>query len=463
MTVAIIGAGITGLTLALELKKKGLGIRVYESSPEVGGVMKTLQKDGWLAEGGPNSIFETSTRIKNLIDDCNLRDQVLYTSPKAEKRYVVKNGAPAAVPGSPIQFIKSNLLSNKSKLLILKEPFVKPKPDDEEESLADFVRRRLGEEVLDYFVYPFVGGIYSGDPEKLSVKYAFKRFYTLEKKYGSIILGQFKAAKERKEHEIPRNKAKSFSFKAGLQTLPKAIHQRLGGDVKTNTQVIAINHNNNSYQVDTECDGEITRHTYDAVVYCGAAHSLDKIDIKSSGPTDVSELTKIPYPSVSSIALGFRKDQIDHPLDGFGILLPKKEDYKILGTQFNSTVFPGRTPDKDHVLLTTFVGGARFQEATTMDDKELLNIIMNDLDGLLGVKGSPVFVKHTRWPKAIPQYEIGYGTFLSIMDSVEKENPGLYLAGNYRSGIAVGDCISNSVELAERITNDISHIKKINK
>lgn len=456
MTIAIIGAGITGLSLAFELKKKGFEVQVYESSSEVGGVMKTWQKDGWLAECGPNSIFETSTRVKNLIDECDLRDKIIYTNRKAGKRYVVKNGKPALVPGTAMQFLKSNLLSNKSKFLILKEPFVKPKLNDEEESLADFVRRRLGEEVLDYFVYPFVGGIYSGDPEKLSVKHAFKQFYTLEQKYGSIILGQFKAAKEREDHEIPRNSAKSFSFKDGLQTLPQAIHQKLKDDIKVNTRVKSINSTNGSYEVVTEYKGETSQKTHDGVVYCGAAHSLDKLSFNSRGATDIADLSGINYPSVSSIALGYRHEQIDHALDGFGILIPKKENFKILGTQFNSTVFSDRTPDQEHVILTTFIGGARFPEAVNMDDNELLDITKKDLASLLGVDGDPVFVKHTRWPKAIPQYEIGYGKYLDIMDAVEKENPGFYLAGNFRDGIAVGDCISNSVDLANRISKDIS-------
>ncbi|MEX0778149.1 MAG: protoporphyrinogen oxidase [Balneolales bacterium] len=459
MSIAIVGAGITGLTLALQLKKGGLDVRVYEASPQVGGVMTSHKNDGWLAEAGPNSIFETSTRVTNLIDDCNLRGEVVYASPEAKKRYVVKDGAPAIIPGSAKQLLKSKLLSAKSKIQLLKEPFIKPYKGDGDESLADFIRRRLGQEVLQNFVNPFVGGIYAGDPEKLSVKHAFNKFYTLEKTYGSLIRGQFKAAKDRQHHEIPRNKAQSFSFKDGLQSLPKAISEKLGNDVRTDTRIISISPKNNKYEIQAEHKGQKALYNHDAVVYCGAAHSLDKIHFKSNGPTSITDLIGITYPSVSSITLGFHKDQIHHPLDGFGILVPQKENFKVLGTQFNSTVFPNRTPDTDHVLLTTFVGGVRFPQMAVMNDNEILNITMNDLNTLLSIKGEPAYIRQTRWPKAIPQYEIGYGKYLTIMDSVEKENPGFYLAGNYRNGISVGDCISNSVALADHIINKFSHIK----
>lgn len=460
MSVAIIGAGITGLTLAHNLKKRGFDVQVFESSQEVGGVIRTRLHDGWLAEQGPNSIFETSSRVTGLVDDCNLRGQVVYADKASSKRYLAQDGKPVPVPSTAMQFLRSNLLSNKSKMLILKEPFIKPLPDEEEESLADFVRRRLGEEVLDNFVYPFVGGIYSGDPETLSVKHAFRRFYTLEKKYGSIILGQFKAAGERENHEIPRNKAKTFTFKNGLQSLPRAIHQLLGDDVNVNTRVTAVTNKNGSFKVTSERNGKKIHHSYNVVVFCGAAHTLDKMGFSSRGTTDITGLTSIAYPPVNSIALGFRRDQIKHSLDGFGILIPKREKLKILGTQFNSTVFPGRTPDQDHAMLTVFIGGARFPEAAEMEEDELLSITLKDLNSLLGIKGDPVFVHQARWPKAIPQYNIGYGKFLNIMDKIEDENPGFYLAGNYRNGIAVGDCISNSVDLADRITNDFSHIKQ---
>ncbi|MEX0928731.1 MAG: protoporphyrinogen oxidase [Balneolales bacterium] len=454
MSIAIIGAGITGLTLALELTKKGHAVRVFEASSQVGGVIQTHEEKGWKVECGPNSILESSKRITALVRDLDLSAEVTYTARAAEKRYVVRKGEPALVPGSALQFLKSNLLSNKSKFKILKEPFVKPLPGDEEENLADFIRRRLGEEVLDYFVYPFVGGIYSGDPEKLSVKYAFKRFYSMEKKYGSIILGQFKAAGERADHEIAKNKALSFSFKNGLGTLPEALHRKLGEAVKVNARVVSVAGKEGSFEVLTESSGIETRSHHRAVVYSGPAHSLDKLNFRLRGSAAMTDLSEIPYPPVLSVALGFRRRQVDHPLDGFGILIPQKEDFSILGVQFNSTVFPDRTPDADHVLLTTFVGGTRHPELTGLSDARVTEIIMRDLELLLGIKGNPAFIRHTRWANAIPQYEVGYGKFLDLMESVEKENPGFYFAGNYRTGIAVGDCISSSVDLAERITQD---------
>ncbi|MEX0686469.1 MAG: protoporphyrinogen oxidase [Balneolales bacterium] len=462
MSVAIIGAGISGLSLALELRKRGIEVKVYESSDQVGGVIKTYRDKNWLVELGPNSILKSSTRIGDLIDDLNLTKDIIYTNKAAEKRYVVLNGKPEAVPGSAMAFIKSKLLSTKGKFMIMKEPLIKPKPGDDDESLADFVRRRLGKEILDCFIYPLVGGIYAGDPEKLSVKYAFKNFYKIEKKYGSIILGQLKASKERESHEIAKNKALSISFREGLQSLPEAISRKLDKDVILNTRVLSVTNQNGTFQLETDGTQNVPEMKHhDAVVYAGAAHGLNKIKFTGNGKTNPEVLADITYPAVCSVALGFRKEQIKHPLDGFGVLIPPDEGYRILGTQFNSTVFTDRTPDKNHVLLTTFIGGTRFPEAIHLDDNELLKVITDDLNRLLGLEGDADFVNIARWPKAIPQYEVGYGRYMDAMDTIERENPGFYLAGNYRTGIAIADCISSTVDLGDRIESDLLSQKKL--
>lgn len=446
----IVGAGITGLTAGYVLSRKGKSVRIIEKKDRPGGAMQSKRDGEWLAECGAGSILESSELIKKLIEQLDLQEEQVLSSPEAQKRYLVKNERISPVPDSILRFFWSDLLSRKAKRNVLIEPFTKAEQFDDE-SLADFVRRRLGEELLDQFINPLVGGIYAGDPERLSVRNGFPRLQALEDQYGSLIKGQIRGLKkDPKRREIPRNKARTFSFRDGVQTLPERLAEKTDATIEYKTSLSGLFSTDTGFKAMLESDDKNNSLFANHVVMTVPAYTLSEIPIDEK--TDVwGNIGEIPYAPVSVINLGYHKDAIDHPLDGFGVLIPQKENYRILGVQFNSTVFEGRAPE-NHVMLTVFLGGMRYPDLPQKPESEQLDITKKDLNKLLGVKSEPVFTYITSWPKAIPQYVVGYKSYLEIMDEIENKYPGLYLAGNYRGGISVGDCITNAILLGEELS-----------
>ncbi|HET9135553.1 MAG TPA: protoporphyrinogen oxidase [Candidatus Kapabacteria bacterium] len=444
-TVAVVGGGITGLVTAYELQKAGAAVSLFEASDHVGGPIRSFHENGYLAEAGPNTLLETSTDISSLIEELGIASQQVYANAVSKKRFIVRNHKPIAVPTSPPTFISSPLFSLSAKLRLLREPFISKKKDGVDESLADFVRRRLGQEFLDYAIDPFVSGVYAGDPEKLSAKHAFAKVTALEEKYGSLIRGQIKGAKERKKsNTVSKDRAKMFSFDQGLQVLIDALVFQLKAVVNLQTPIDRIEQNQGWNLFSNMRSVGI----FDAVVLTMPAYALSTLPVNGKQP--LSSLSEIYYPPVTSLALGFRREDVAHPLDGFGMLIPKAEGYKILGTLFSSTLFPNRAPD-GKVLLTTYIGGARNPEIALLGDEQLVEVVLNDLRDLLGVTGKPTYVHRTMFKKAIPQYNVGYQKYKNEMDDFEKSNPGLYLAGNFRTGISVSDCINAAIAFSKKL------------
>lgn len=451
-SVGIIGAGISGLTLAFELLEKGYDVTVFEAGSEPGGAMKSYQSDeGWVADIGPNTIMARTTALQELVDRIGITDRQVFANRESKKRYVVRDSAAVALPSSAGDFIKTSFFSTAAKLNLLKEPFIPAWKNNHEETLADFVQRRLGQEFLDYAINPFVAGVYAGRPDNLSVRHAFPRLYEVEQNYGSLILGQILGArKRRKREDVPKTESRLFSFDKGTGVLTEALADRLGEHLKTEHQVVSIEEQNSNWQLTYRSGNKEEKSSFDHIVLTTPVHRLDDIEFHLNGNFPKETLQRIWYPPVTSMVLGFRRDQIKHSLDGFGMLVPAVEPFQILGTLFSSTLFPGRAP-KDHVTLTTFVGGARYPKLALKSKDEIKSIVLQDLEKLLGVEGSPVFEQTTHWEKAIPQYDLNYGTCKVAMDDVERQHPGFHFAGNYRGGISVSDCITNAQSLADRI------------
>lgn len=460
--IGIIGAGISGLTLAWKLKQAGNDVTVFEASSEPGGAIRSHRVDGWLAEAGPNSIQDSDASVTELVESLGLSHRLLEASTEAKRRYIVRYNRPQLVPNSPITAIRTPLFTWKAKLGILAEPF-RPVLNDSsiDESLASFVRRRLGSEFLDYAINPMVGGIFAGNPERLSVGHAFGKVKALEDEFGSLIKGAVGRMRQRKKSGEKPHKKRVLSFPNGLSELTSELASKLGPNLHLNSPITSITrHPNNTYSLSISSQNPNERSpvlplssshstnspfttTYSQIVFSGTTHALESIHFEGFDGLPDSSLAQLPYAPVTSLTLGFPRDAISHPLDGFGVLVPEKESLNILGCLFTSSIFPDRAPD-GHVTLTVFIGGMRSPELVDLSEDEIKKLALKDLDLLLGVKSDPIFSHFTRWNKAIPQYETGFGAFLEIMDTIEEKNPGFYLVGNFRTGISLDACIRHS-------------------
>lgn len=448
-SVAVIGAGITGLTAAYQLRRAGVDCTIYEAAPRPGGVICSFREGPWLAEGGPNTILETSPVITQLIAHLDLQTRRLDSRPEATARYVVRDGRPVLLPSSGARFFVSPLFSWKAKSRLLVEPFIRRA--DSEESVAAFVQRRLGQEFLDYAIDPLVTGIYAGDPAALSIQHAFPRVYAQEDQYGSLIRGQIFGARERKRRgEVSKANARKFSFDDGLQVLPDTLARSLGDSVQLSSRIDEVQPAEGGWRVLGRRGDQPFVAGHRAVLFSGTAHTLAQLKLSAPGTPSLQPLAEVHYPPVTSVVLGFRRSEVEHPCEGFGMLIPHREGFGILGTIFSSSLFTGRAPE-GHLTLTTYVGGVRNAAKAELPDQELIDLVRGDLARLLGVRGAPVYSRITRWPEAIPQYEVGYGRHKALLDQLETKASGFFVAGHYRDGVALSDSLGTGTRVAERI------------
>lgn len=470
--VVIIGAGISGLATAWWLRRKGFDVTLLEESDRIGGSIQTEYRDGFLVEHGPNSALETTPLIGVLLDDLGIRDQQIYASESAKNRYVVRNGLLHAIPMGPAAFLHTRLWSLRGKLRLLLEPLHGRAED--EESVAQFVRRRLGQELLDYAVDPFVAGVYAGDPSLLSVRAAFPKLYSLEKRYGGLLIGMVRGRKERKyREEIAKDRAKLFSFAGGMETLPRAIGEKLETGIVTRALRSRLSTVGNNFgersqaylpkarrqaysrwQVEYSRNGRKERVEADAIVLSAPAYAAAEI-ISHLDAETARALQRIEYPPVAMVFIGARQDSVIRTLDGFGFLVPTKEKRQILGTIWSSTIFPGRAP-VGSVALTTFVGGSRGPDLVSLNDNQLIDRVLGELRSLMNFEGPPSVIIMRRWHRAIPQYNLGHLEIMEVVDAFEHRFPGLYFSSNFRGGIAVGDCVLNANKTAERVASYLS-------
>jgi protoporphyrinogen/coproporphyrinogen III oxidase len=449
-SVAIVGGGLTGLTAAYCLKQRGCRVVIYEATDRIGGVVRSERREGFLAELGPSSMSPPPPPVAALLAELGLESSRVTASPAARNRYIVRRGRLVRLPLTPPELLTSRLLSNGAKLAIFGEPLVEAGDSPVDESVAAFVRRRFNQEIVDYIANPFVAGTFAGDPEQLSVRHAMPQLHALERAHGSVMKAYVRMMKARRESGqesgVP---AGMVSFRNGLQEITDALGREVMAEVRLKAPVTQLRAGTKGWTVGAAFQSP---ELYDAVIYAAPAHALDEIDLDFPSGERLSTLSSILHPPVAVLALGFRREQVSHPLDGFGFLTPEAERRRVLGAIFSSTLFPGRAPD-GQVLLTAFVGGTRDPDFVQSDPQTLTARVLDDLRPLLGTRGEPTFRAVQVWPKAIPQYVLGYGRFKDIAEQMEQTNPGLILAGTYRDGVSLGDAIGSGERAAGRIAS----------
>lgn len=448
--VAIVGAGITGLTAALRLHERGFRVTVFERSAQPGGSIRSTSEDGWLVESGPNSL-QYGPEVRKLVADLGLESELVKANPEAKRRFLVRNGRFVPVPSSPPALIRTPLFGFRTKLSLLTELLTRPRTRTSDLSLASLVRSHFTQELVDYAVNPLIAGIYAGDPEKLSVRHAFPTLLAAERSHGSLLRGMMAGAKARKAAGEP-GVAPIISFQRGLQTLTDALAARLpAGSLQLNTTVTTLL-SGQPHRLLWQKDGQTAYGDFDVIVLAAPAGALAQLAVGTLGERPLASLDSIPQPPVSSLYLGYRRAQVSHPLDGFGGLVPSIEQRHVLGILFSSSLYPGRAPE-GHVALTVFVGGMRQPELARLPVEQILARIQPDLRDLVGAEGPPVFMRHAFWPRAIPQYVLGYERWQETMANLEKQHAGLFIGGNARDGISVPDCIKAGQKLAERVSS----------
>lgn len=441
----VIGAGISGLCAGWALRKAGKRYKVLEKSKRPGGPIETLQEDGFVFEKGPNTIQVDGPDLDIFFAELGLKETLVEANREANKRFIVRNQIPQAVPMSPRDIFSTKLFSKRAMLSLLTEPFKKKYSGNKDESLADFVRRRLNQEFLDYAINPLIGGIYAGDPEELSAKHAFPKIYNLEARFGSLIKGGIGLTRERKAHGT-YYKTKLISFQDGMEALPQTLSEKQSENILFSTDITSIcKEDEHLWSLNyTHSDGSKHRIDSRKIIVACPASALLALPFSEDIKRALGVFSEIPHPPLVALSLGYDRDAIAHPLDGFGMLVPRVENMNILGCIFASSLFPGRSSG-DRVGLSVFIGGTRNPELCEMDESELLGLVKADLEKLLGASGDPIYVRRTDWPRAIPQYVVGYQKYLQQFEDLESAHSGLKFIGHLVDGISVPKCIRSGL------------------
>lgn len=449
LPIAVVGGGVTGLAAAYALTRAGKSVRLFEAGERLGGVIQTeIDSQGWLIEAGPNSLLLGDPAIVQLLDQLGLSPKLCEASPAAKNRYIVRDGRPQAVPTSPFGFLTTSLFTVGSKLRLIRELARRPRQRSTDLSLAKFMESHVGQDLVDYAVQPFVSGIYAGNADKLSARHAFPSLWENERQHGSLLRAQQAQAKARRQRGERRPRL--VSFQNGLETIPRALAATLPpGCVELNAQVEAVLHDQ-AWQLVWRHAGEVRTEAFSRVIFALPAPALAKITVGALGERPLALLETIEHPPIAAAFLGFHRNQVAHPLDGFGLLVPSKEKRDVLGAIFSSTLFPGRAP-RDHVALHVMVGGALQPDLALRPPDEIRARILADLTPLLGLQGKPVFVRQRTWPRAIPQYNIGYERIKDTINTFETAHPGLHVTGPVRDGISLPACLASGLHVAQQV------------
>ncbi len=464
--VIVIGAGITGLACALRLHRSGIRVILLEASESPGGVIGTCEKNGFLFEAGPQCP-RFARPLWDIVREVELEDEFLPSRPGA-RRFILKDGQLHEAPFSVRRFISTRLVGASSKFRLLTEALRRDNPPAGEESLAEFVRRKFDDDVLSYLVDPFISAIYAGDAEQMGLESAFPFLARWERERGSVVRGAIRSRNPglsaspqaasspagRKTLDLTESLPRMGSFRAGLAALPKAIAAKLGDSISFGTRVESIEPlaaNGGSaggWRLRPSGGEEIFGL---AVVVTAPAYESARL-LHASTPKLSTMLAEISYAPMAVVSSGYDRAQVRNPLRGFGVLIPRREKLNTFFSVWNSSLFDGRAP-AGKVLMTSFTGGATNPSIVGRDAAEIAEIVEEEMAVVLGIDGPPVERAVWKYPRALPQFNLGHARRIAAIREALVELPGLYLAGNYLQGRSLGDCAelgSRTADLVKR-------------
>ncbi|MBI4353108.1 MAG: protoporphyrinogen oxidase [Candidatus Omnitrophica bacterium] len=475
--VAIIGGGISGLALAWELerlkreRKVEMEVLLFERSARLGGTIETERRDGFILEKGPDAFLSEKPWAIELCRELGLEGELIGTRDENRRSFVVKGkrlvplpeGFYLAAPGKVREFLGTPLLSLPGKLRALLEVFVPRRKGAGDESVGDFVRRRFGREMLERIGQPMLGGIYTGDPDVLSVSATLPRFREWEQAYGSVIRGVIgsmginkggggiaQSAERMANMRVSGARYGLFvSLKEGMESLVQRLARELPSrSVRVRAEIAGLDYD--AYQGKwrlVAANGEAR--AVDAVCLAVSAKSGSVLLKKLSGELS-DELASVPYESTATLNLAYKREDVFHSLDGFGFVVPKIEGRSVIACSFSSQKFEGRAPSGS-VLLRAFVGGAFGKEVFQKEDKDLAQAVKRDLTELLGIEAEPVFSVLRRWSDSMVQYRVGHADWLSRVEAILGKWKGLFLLGSAYRGVGIPDCVRDAGLQAEKI------------
>jgi len=465
--VAVVGGGLSGLSAAHRLSElsqetgTSLDLTMFEAAPRTGGMIATKRIGDYLVELGADSFITNKPAGVALCKRLGIEDELIPTEDAWRKSLVLRKGKPVEVPDgfmllSPAKvwpILKSPLFSWRGKLRMGWERFLSRKTTsaDEDESLASFVRRRFGQELLDRLVQPLVGGIYTSDPKKLSLRATLPRFLDQEQEYGSLIKASRAQASKQTSAETSGSGARYGLFtapKRGIQTILDSLREKVESTatIQSDCPIVSLERSSKNWTL-TTANGE--SENFDAVILALPTHKAAEL-VRTVSTDLADDLCGIEYASSAIVVSGHKLSDIEHPLDAFGLVIPEIEDRDVIAVSFSSRKFPGRAPE-GKVVLRTFVGGAMHPEKMQLSDDELKEVVRRELAAMLGVSGEPDFQEVVRYENSMPQYHVGHLDRVASIESRVSNLTGLELAGNAYRGVGIPDSIASGEAAAERV------------
>jgi oxygen-dependent protoporphyrinogen oxidase len=440
--VAVIGAGVSGLATAHQLRRQGHRVVVLERQVCAGGNAVSERIDGFLMEHGPSSVNTASRAAAELSDSLGLDPLRCGLGPGVRYRYLTGTDGLHRISTHPLGFLLSNYLSPGARLRVLAEPAIPRGDAATEESVAGFWSRRFGAEFAERVIDPLTGGLFAGRAQELSMPAVFPKLTEMEQRHGSIVMGILKS--RRTGAKMPGRRL--YSWRDGIATLPRALAQDMGTALRTGVAVRRIRAVPGGFRIETGATGNlVARAVVIATQPHVAAGLLENLDAPAAEAAGA-----IAAPPLAVVFLGYRRGQVDHPLDGLGYLTRARARRALSGSLFCSTMFPGRAPE-GHVALVGYIGGARAPAAALAAPGDLIAAARLEFRDLLGAAGDPVLTRVRQWPRGLPQYNLGHGDRVAALGGLEGRRPGLFVTGNYLAGSAVGTCVATAVDVAARV------------